>query len=86
MEKPRKTLQEHFVVIQNLMFIGLGIMVFGAVIDTGIWTWILMSVGLLITVAGAVYHYKFFRCPHCGQLLNGRGLPKFCPECGNPIQ
>ena len=86
MEKPKKTLQEHFVVIQNLMFIGLGIMVFGAVIDTGIWTWILMSVGLLIAVAGAIYHYKFFRCPHCGQPLNGRGLPKFCPECGNPIQ
>ena len=86
MEKQKKTLHEHFVVIQNLMFVGLGIMVFGAVIDTGIWTWILMTVGLLIAVAGCVYHYKFFRCPHCGQIPHSRGLPKYCPNCGKELE
>ena len=86
MEKRKKTLHEHFVVIQNLMFIGLGIMVFGAVIDTGVWTWILMTVGLLIAVAGCVYYCKFVRCPHCGQIPNSRGLPKFCPHCGKELE
>jgi len=86
MDKKKKTLHDRFVVIQNLMFIGLGIMVLGALIDTGVWTWILMTIGLLFTVAGCVYHFKFFRCPHCGQIPYTRGLPKFCPNCGKELE
>ena len=86
MEKQKKTLHEHFIMIQNLFFIGLGIMVFGAVIDTGIWTWILMAVGLLVAVAGCVYHYKYWKCPHCGNRLNVRGVPKYCPDCGKELE
>lgn len=86
MNKPQKTLHDHFNTIQNLIFIGLGIMVLGALIHDGIWVWILMTAGLLLILAGCVYHHKYFRCPHCGQIPNSRGLPKYCPNCGKELE
>jgi hypothetical protein len=39
-----------------------------------------------IMVSGVVFGLLFLRCPHCGSLLNLRGLsPDYCPHCGERL-
>ena len=40
--------------------------------------------GILLMLGGCVFRIVFFRCPHCGAYLD-RGLPNFCPRCGENI-
>ena len=84
--KKEKTLQEHFVVFENLLFIGLVAMVASTLFKDTILFWILFAVGFLIMMAACVYHWKYYKCPHCGGRLNVRGVPKFCPDCGGKIE
>ncbi|MBR2990299.1 MAG: hypothetical protein IKF51_02415, partial [Solobacterium sp.] len=27
----------------------------------------------------------FIRCAHCGAFIDGPAIPRFCPECADPI-
>lgn len=86
MKKEEKTLHDHFVVIENLFFIGLVIMLIPVLFQNDFWTWILMFLGFAVMVAACIYHWKYFRCPHCGSQLNHvRGVPNFCPNCGKEL-
>lgn len=86
MKKDKKTLHDHFIVIENLFFIGSVIMLIPALFQDDLWTWILMFLGFLIMAAAAVYRVHFFKCPHCGSKLNHvRGVPKYCPDCGKEL-
>lgn len=86
MEKEEKTLQEHLVIIEWLFLIGFGIMLLPALIQSDLWTWILMFSGLGIMVAGVLYSGKYFRCPHCGSKLDPRRkVPNYCPDCGKKL-
>lgn len=45
-----------------------------------------VPVGLMMTIAGAIYSYIKFRCPHCNKPLLTRGeRPNFCPCCGEKL-
>lgn len=38
-----------------------------------------------LAVIMLVFHFLFYRCPHCGAYL-GRNLPDgFCPRCGKKL-
>ena len=84
--KKEKTLQEHYIVMQNLLFLGVGIMVFAAILGKSLFSWILLIAGLLLSVGACIYQAKFYKCPHCGGKLNVRGMPKFCPDCGKSLE
>ena len=86
MKKEEKTLHDHFVIMENLFFIGLVIMVIPTLFQDALWTWILMFLGFAVMVAAVIYRNKFFKCPHCGSRLNHvRGVPKYCPDCGKEL-
>ena len=80
MKKEEKTLHDHFVIMENLFFIGLVIMVIPTLFQDALWTWILMFLGFAVMVAAVIYRNKFFKCPHCGKLRISMG--KYCPYCG----
>ncbi len=63
---------------------------FAAGITAGLLSLILDSAGLMIVCmalifAGLIQHMIFFRCPSCGGHL-GRGLPNYCPHCGEKLK
>ena len=37
--------------------------------------------GVAVLIAAVVFHFVFYRCPHCGGYLNQRS-GDFCPHCG----
>jgi len=42
--------------------------------------------GIIIMVSGILQTVRFYRCPHCHKALDFRGKkPKYCPECGHPL-
>ena len=45
-----------------------------------------MVTGLILILAGILWHILFVRCPHCGSHFSlKRALPKYCPWCGKYI-
>ena len=45
-----------------------------------------MALGLILLIAGILWHILFMKCPHCGRHLNPRtGLSNFCPDCGEKL-
>ena len=86
MDKKEKTLREHFVVFENLLFIGVAVILASLLFQNSVVFWILWGLGLLIAVSAGVYRNKYFKCPHCGGKLNVRGMPKHCPDCGKKLQ
>ena len=45
-----------------------------------------MIIGLILIIAGILWHLLFVRCPHCGSPFRLRGgIPRHCPECGKYI-
>ena len=85
MKKEEKTLRDHYRIMENLFFIGLGIMVAATLFPDGIFPWIVMFLGFCICVAACIYHNKYVKCPHCGSKLHVRGIPKYCPDCGKEL-
>ena len=52
---------------------------------------VLAVLGLLGVLAGLVMAFGKLRCPHCGASLMAGWripghLPRFCPNCGKPIE
>ena len=82
--KKDKTLQEHFVVYQNLIFIGIVLLLLAKYLTKATWWWIPFLAGLGCCIAAAVYHKKYIKCPHCGSNRIG-SKSKFCPECGKKL-
>ena len=85
MDKNKKTLHDHFVIIERLIFVGFGIMILPVFFDSALWTGILMFLGFGIMVAACIYRNKYFKCPHCDSKLNVRGVPAYCPDCGEKL-
>ena len=84
MEK-QKTLKEHHDMLQFLLLIGVGSILFSQV-ASGIGFWILFIIGLVVSVAALFYRNQYYKCPHCSMKLNPlHKLPEFCPECGKKL-
>lgn len=86
MKKEEKTLYDHFVIIENLFFIGFIVILISIFTQGGAFFWIQYVVGFLIMVAGVLYANKHFKCPHCGTKLSFRmKVPNYCPNCGKKL-
>ena len=85
MKKDEKTLLDHFAVIERLILIGFAIMILPIFFHSALWTGILMFLGFGIMVAACIYRNRYFKCPHCGSRLNVRGVPTYCPDCGEKL-
>ena len=86
MEKKEKSLHDHFVVIQNLLVVGLVIMLSSVLFPHTDFYWILLVIGSLVMIASVVYASKHFKCPHCWTKLDPRRkVPNFCPNCGKEL-
>ena len=86
MKKEEKTLQDHFVVSQNLLFIGFAVMLSAILFQHASFYWIPWVLGFLIMIASVVYSSRYFRCPHCDTKLDPRRkVPNFCPHCGKKL-
>ena len=82
----KKTLHEHHVISQNLLFIGAAVMLSAIFFQHSSFFWIPWAIGFLIMIAGAIYRSKYCKCPHCGSKEFPRGnVPKFCPNCGKEL-
>ena len=86
MKKDGKTLHDHYIVIQNLLFIGLVVMLSAILFQHTKFFWILWALGLLIMLTSVLYANRYFKCPHCGTKLDPRRkVPNFCPNCGKEL-
>ena len=85
MEKEGKTLQEHFAIIERLLWIGFSIMMLSMFFQNALWIGMLLFLGFGVMVVACVYHNKYLKCPHCGSRLNVRGVPNYCPDCGEKL-
>ena len=86
MKKDQKTLQDHFIVSQNLIWIGGVIMLSSILIQHTSLFWIPWILGFLIMIASVVYSARYFKCPHCGTKLDPRRkVPNYCPNCGKSL-
>ena len=86
MKQGNKTLQNHLVVIHNLMFIGYVIIMASVLFQNTLFFWILAILGFLIMAASVVYASKYYKCPHCGNKLYPRmKVPNYCPNCGKEL-
>ena len=82
----KKSLQEHFVVTQNLMFAGFLIMLAAILFQHTKWVIILWGIGFLVMIASVFYSNKYYKCPHCETKLDPRRkVPNFCPNCGKEL-
>ena len=82
----KKSLQEHFVVTQNLMFAGFLVMLAAILFQHTDFEIILLGLGFLIMLASVFYASKYFKCPHCETKLDPRRkVPNFCPNCGKEL-
>ena len=83
MKKEKKTLHEHLVMVKRLFLIGFIIMLVPTFLQNDLWTGILLFLGFGIMLAGALYSAKHFRCPYCESKFDPRrGIPNYCPNCG----
>ena len=84
--KPEKSLHDHYIATQNLLFTGLVIMLSAILFQNTNFFWILWVLGLLIMVSSILYAFKHYKCPHCGTKLDPRRkVPNFCPNCGKEL-
>ena len=83
--KKHHSLQEHHDILQLLLLIGLGLILFSR-LASGVGFWLLFLLGLVVSVAAIYYRNKYYKCPHCSTKLTPlRKLPAFCPECGKDL-
>lgn len=86
MKKDQKTLQDHFIVSQNLIWIGGVIMLSSILFQHTSFFWIPWILGFLIMIASVVYSARYFKCPHCGTKLDPRRkVPNYCLNCGKSL-
>lgn len=45
---------------------------------------IIVLVGIAVMFAGGIFHFIFYRCPHCNAYLD-RSYGEFCPHCGKKL-
>ena len=84
--KPEKSLHDHYIAAQNLLFAGLVIMLSAILFQNTNFFWLLWFLGLLIMVSSVLYASKHYQCPHCGTKLDPRRkVPNFCPDCGKEL-
>ncbi len=77
-KNPEKNLNVSWVIIG----IGTLLALIGAMITREYRVNFLVWTGLLVIIAGVIYHLATVRCPYCGHSLAGyRPLPKTCPKC-----
>ena len=77
-KNPEKNLNISWVIIG----IGTLLALIGAMITREYRVDFLVWTGLLVIIAGVIYHLATVRCPYCGHSLAGyRPLPKTCPKC-----
>lgn len=68
--------------IQYLIFItGVIIAFLGILLSE---TTALMIIGIVVMFAAVIFHFIFYRCPHCGAFLD-RSTGEFCPQCGRKV-
>lgn len=85
MEKKEKTLHDHFAVIEKMLLTGFAVMLLPIFFESKLWTWVLMFLGFGIMAAACIYRNIYFKCPHCDSKLNVRGVPTYCPDCGEKL-
>ena len=86
MNNKSKSLHDHFIVTQNLLFIGAGVMLSAIVFQHTAFVTILFVLGFLMMIASILYSAKYYKCPHCGTKLDPRRkVPHFCPNCGKKL-
>ena len=85
MKKKEKTLRDHLTVIEILFVVGFIIMNIPIFFQNDLWTGVFMFLGFGIMVAACIYRNKHFKCPHCEGKLHIRGIPQYCPHCGEKL-
>lgn len=57
------------------------------ILRDNVWVLLPFGVGVLVLIAGWVYKYIYWKCPHCKTYLNARvtDKPKHCAECGREL-
>lgn len=86
MKKEERSLHDHHRIFKNLMFVGVVVMLSAVLFQHSHFFWIPWCAGFLIMIGSVVYRSKYCKCPHCGSNALPRGkLPRFCPECGEPL-
>ena len=85
MEKEDKSLHAHFAIIERLIWIGFAIMMLSVFFQNALWIGLLLFLGFGIMAAASIYRNKHFKCPNCGSRLNVRGVPNYCPDCGEKL-
>ena len=87
MKQEQKNLQQHLVMIHNLIFIGYLLIMASVLFQNTAFFWILSILGFLVISAGVVYASKYYKCPHCGNKLYPRmKVPNYCPNCGKGLK
>ena len=87
MKKEKRTLHDHHRIFQSLMFVGVAVMLSAILFQHSRFFWIPWSTGFLIMIVSVIYRSKYYKCPHCGNNALPRGkLPRFCPECAEPLE
>lgn len=75
------TPKEIVVRIYRLLFIGMVTAFVGIVLGMQM---PVITLGLLLMAASAILQIVFYRCPHCGKMLNRR-TGEYCPKCGKKV-
>lgn len=64
-----------------ILFIGAIIAFLGISLNENV---ILIIMGLIAMIASIVFHFVFYRCPHCGKFLD-RSTGDYCPYCSKNV-
>ena len=87
MKENSKTLQNHLVVIHNLIFIGYLLIMASVLFQNTAFFWVMAALGFLVMASGVIYASKYYKCPHCGNKLYPRmKVPNYCPNCGKELK
>ena len=85
--KKEKTLREHAIMVENLVFIGVVLLILSKYLSESALFWPLFLGGLGLGITGTVYQFKYHKCPSCRcQLPIYRKGIQFCPQCGKPLR
>lgn len=84
--KKEKTLREHAIMVENLIFIGIVLLILSKYLAESALFWPLFLGGIGLAIAGGVYQHKYHKCPACRcQLPIYRKGIQFCPQCGRSL-
>ena len=87
MKKEEKTLRDHLIIMDVLLFIGTAVVLFASILAESVFSWILLVLGVLVIAVGILYANRHFKCPHCEEKLSPRmGVPSYCPHCGQKLE